>query len=442
MGGKQGGGDGLSLNDQWGAQGPGVEARRTITAWERLVTEEELRAIRGLMQSISSLLKGELPEVLAFSGPVQEDVDLLRDATNSLIRAFRESHSFISSLAQGDLDVDPPARNCLCSPYKQLQANLRHLVWQTQQVAKGDLSQRVDFLGGFSQAFNSMILSLREKRSLEEALKKSYEELEAKVQERTAELAAINEHLRQQIVERQKAEHGLEKALADLMRINNELRQFAYVSSHDLKEPLHNIAISVQKLKELLKVEAGSEEENWIKWAVDSSARIASLVDDILAFSRLDSGQPFDLVESEKAYNQAVSNLRSVINPSDAIVTHDRLPIVRADVNQLTQVFQNLIGNAIKYRRDEPPRVHVSAEARDEECQFCVRDNGIGIKQEYLDRIFLIFRKLHRRDEYPGTGMGLAIAKKVVEVHGGRIWAESEYGKGSQFYFTIPFHQN
>ncbi|MBI4961799.1 MAG: GHKL domain-containing protein [Desulfomonile tiedjei] len=402
------------------------------------MTEEELRIIRDLTERISSLLKGEVPETLPLSAPVHADVDLLRQATNNLIKTFSEAHGFISALAHGDLDVDPPGRNFLFSPYKQLHANLRHLVWQTQQVAKGDLSQQVDFLGGFAQAFNSMILSLREKRLLEEALKRSHEALEIKVQERTAELTATNEKLRQEITERKKAERDAESALADLIRINNELRQFAYVSSHDLKEPLRNVAISVQKLQKLLKVETGSDEERWITWAVESASRMASLIDDILAFSRLDSGRPFHLVKSEKACQQAISNLRSIIEESGATVTHDGLPRVRADMEQLTQVFQNIIGNAIKYRRDEPPRIHVSAQIKDEECLFCARDNGIGIRQEYVDRIFLIFKQLHQKDEYPGTGIGLAIAKKVVEGYGGRMWVESEYGKGSQFYFTIP----
>ncbi|AFM26157.1 sensor histidine kinase [Desulfomonile tiedjei] len=402
------------------------------------MTEAELRTLRNLTKSISDLLNGDVPEPLSLSEPVHEDLALLRKATNDLIKDFDESRSFISSLARGDLGVDPPVRNLMCSPYKQLHANLRHLVWQTRQVAKGDLGQRVDFLGGFSQAFNSMILSLREKRSLEEALKKSHEALEAKVQERTGELAAINEHLKQEIIERQKAEEGLEKALAHLTRINDELRQFAYVSSHDLKEPLRNIAVSVQKLQELLHIEAGSDEEMWMKWAVDSASRMASLVDDILAFSRLDSHKPYRLIDSEKAYEKALSNLRSAIEESGATVTHDRLPAVKADLNQLAQAFQHLIGNAIKYRRDEPPRVHVSVVAEHKECQFCVHDNGIGIKQEYRDRIFSIFKRLHHNSEYPGTGIGLAIAKKVIEGHGGRIWVESEYGKGSRFYFTIP----
>jgi light-regulated signal transduction histidine kinase (bacteriophytochrome) len=213
------------------------------------------------------------------------------------------------------------------------------------------------------------------------------------------------------------------------------------VSSHDLKEPLRNVAVSVQKLKELLHVEAGSAEEMWIKWAVDAAARMASLVDDILAFSRLDAGQPFGLAASEDAYNRALDNLRCVIDESGAMVTHDHLPMVKADVSQLAQVFQNLISNAIKYRREDLPKVHLSAEVIGEECQFGVRDNGIGIKHEHLNRIFLISKRLHRAEEYPGAGIGLAIAKKVVEGHGGKIWVESEYGKGSQFYF-IPIRDS
>jgi light-regulated signal transduction histidine kinase (bacteriophytochrome) len=402
------------------------------------VTEKELQAIRGLARSISSLVEGEMPEPLSFPKVLREEIRLLCEATNDLIADSRESHHFIGLLGRGDLDVDPPARNSLCSPYKQLHANLRHLVWQTQQVAKGDLSQQVDFLGGFADAFNSMILSLREKRSLEAALRKSHEELELRVAERTAELTAINEQLKREIIERKSAEERLERALADLTRINNELRQFAYASSHDLKEPLHNLTICVQRLERLLNLKAGSNEEKCINWAVDSAARMAALIDDILAFSRLDSAPTLRPTDSEKAYKRAVSNLRAAIEQSGAVVTHDRLPMVRAHQAQLVQVFHAIIDNAIKFRRDEPPRIHVSATLRSKECELSICDNGIGIEPEYLERIFLIFKRLHSKQKYPGTGMGLAIAKKIVEGHGGRIWVESTYGEGSKFRFTVP----
>lgn len=402
------------------------------------MTEEELHVIRGLTKSISSLIEGEPPDLLSIPAGVREDMRLLCEATNDLIVDFRDSHHFIGSLAEGDLDVDPPARNYLCSPYKQLHANLRHLVWQTQQVAKGDLSQQVDFLGGFAEAFNSMILSLREKRSLEAALRKSHEDLERRVDERTAELTATNEQLKREIIERKSAEKRLEHALADLTRINSELRQFAYASSHDLKEPLHNLTICVQRLERLLNFKAGSNEEKCINWAVDSAARMAALIDDILAFSRLDRVQAFQPTDSENACKKAISNLRAAIQESGAVVTHDRLPVVKADQTQLIQVLQAIIGNAIKFRRDEPPRIHVSAKRKGKEHELSICDNGIGIEPEYLERIFLIFKRLHANRKYPGTGMGLAIAKKIVEGHGGRIWAESTYGKGSQFYFTVP----
>ena len=402
------------------------------------MTEEELHVIRSLTRSISSLLEGEVPDRLSIPAGVSEDIRVLCEVTNGLIGDYRDSHHFIGSLAQGDLDIDPPARNCLCSPYKQLHANLRHLVWQTQQVAKGDLSQRVDFLGGFAEAFNSMIRSLREKRSLEAALRRSHEELELRVDERTAELTATNEQLKREIIERKSAEERLEHALADLTRINNELRQFAYASSHDLKEPLHNLTICVQRLERLLNFKAGSQEEKCINWAVDSAARMAALIDDILAFSRLDSSQPCQPTDAQKACKKAISNLRAAIQESGAVVTHDRLPTVIADQVQLIQVFQAIIGNAIKFRGEEPPKVHVSARLEGKECELSITDNGIGIEPEYLERIFLIFKRLHANHKYPGTGMGLAIAKKIVEGHGGRIWAESTYGKGSQFYFTMP----
>ena len=402
------------------------------------MVEEELEVVRLATKSIAILLKGEVPARLCPSQTASEDIRLLCETLNKLIEAFDESRRFITCLGQGNLDVDPPSGNSVCSPYKQLHSNLRHLVWQTQQVAKGDLSQQVDFLGTFADAFNGLIRSLREKRSLEAALQESHAKLEARVKERTAELTATNEQLRREIVERTEAEKRLEQALRDLTRINNELRQFAFASSHDLKEPLHNLTLCVQMLQRHLNVSPGSYEEKCISWAVDSAGKLATLIDDVLAFSRLEEDRNFGPADAEAAFKRAISQLTTAIDEAGATVTHEQLPVVKADSAQLAQLFKIIISNAVKFRSNEPLRVHISAKSGNEEHQFSIRDNGIGIEQEYLDGIFSMFKRLHGKHVYAGSGMGLAIAKKIVEGHGGRIWAESAHGKGATFHFVMP----
>ena len=233
------------------------------------------------------------------------------------------------------------------------------------------------------------------------------------------------------ISERKRAEEAL-------IRSNEDLQQFAYVASHDLQEPLRNVASCLQMLEKDYKGKLDATADQYIYYAVDSSVRMKALILDLLAYSRVATrGKPPEPVDCEQALDVTLRNLRSAINENGATVTHDLLPAVFGDDSQLLQVFQNLIGNAIKFRRDEPPQIHVSAVKDKNEWVFSVKDNGIGIEPRHLDRIFVIFQRLHKRSQYDGTGMGLAIVKKVVERHGGRVWVESELGVGSTFYFTI-----
>ncbi len=187
------------------------------------------------------------------------------------------------------------------------------------------------------------------------------------------------------------------------------------------------------------KLDANARE--FMDFIVDGAARMKQLIEDLLAYSRVGTrGREFQTTSSGAALAKALANLRAAQEASAAVVTHDKMPEVLADGAQLTQVFQNLIGNAMKFRGTEAPRVHVSAETRDEVWVFSVRDNGIGLDTQYADRIFMMFQRLHNKTEYPGTGIGLAIVKKIVERHGGRIWVESDPGKGSTFGFTITRH--
>ncbi|MGB6068167.1 MAG: ATP-binding protein, partial [Desulfomonilaceae bacterium] len=229
------------------------------------------------------------------------------------------------------------------------------------------------------------------------------------------------------------------RAEEELIRSNADLETFAYVASHDLQEPLRNIASCLQLLEKKYKTKLDADADQYIHYAVESSVRMKALILDLLAYSRVATrGKPPGQTNCEQILEQTVKNLRAAISESGAMISHDPLPTVPADGSQLLQVFQNLVQNAIKFRRDEPPQIQVSAAKNKNEWIFSVKDNGIGIESRHLDRIFVIFQRLHKRSQYEGTGMGLAIVKKVVERHGGRVWVESELGAGTTFYFTLP----
>jgi len=298
------------------------------------------------------------------------------------------------------------------------------LLAATKTVAHGNLDQTVgirshDELGELSNSFNNMISEL--KRRTQE------------LQQKTDQLA----------------------------RSNKELEQFAYVASHDLREPLRMVTSYVQLLARRYKDKLDADADDFINFAVDGATRMQRLIDGLLIYSRVGTrGKEFEPTDCEMILGQCLNNLQVAIGERGAVITHDPLPTVMADHLQLTQLFQNLIDNAIKFRRgEEPPRIHISAKPiaefgiRNTELNselrtqiselkdgwvFSVHDNGIGIAPEYADRIFVIFQRLHDREKYPGTGIGLAICKKIVERHGGSIWVESEPGKGATFYFTIP----
>jgi chemotaxis family two-component system sensor kinase Cph1 len=225
----------------------------------------------------------------------------------------------------------------------------------------------------------------------------------------------------------------------DLERSNAELKKFAYVASHDLQEPLNQVANYVQLLEMRYESELDEDAKEFINYAVEGVSLMQTLIDDVLAYSKVDTQAiAFQVTEVERPLEKALSNLRRRIKETGATITHDPLPTVMADSTQLMQLFQNLIGNAIKFHSQEPPKIHIGAERLEEEWLFSVKDNGIGIDPRFSDRIFVIFQRLHTRDEYPGTGMGLAICKKIIECHRGRIWVESQLGQGATFYFTIP----
>lgn len=225
----------------------------------------------------------------------------------------------------------------------------------------------------------------------------------------------------------------------ELARSNAELQQFAYIASHDLQEPLRMVTSYLQLFARRYQNQLDSNADEFIAYAVDGATRMQSLINDLLAYSRVGTRiAPFEAVDCNLVVQQVIRNLEVAIAESQATITCDPLPVVIGDKTQLTQVFQNLISNAIKFRGAELPQVYIAADRQNREWCFSVRDNGIGIEPEYADRIFVIFQRLHNRTEYPGTGIGLAICKKIVERHGGQIWIQSELGQGATFYFTIP----
>lgn len=263
------------------------------------------------------------------------------------------------------------------------------------------------------------------------ALEARNAELERTVRElgnAEAEVRRLNLELEQRVRER----------TSELTRANEELKQFAYAASHDLREPLRTIASYTQLLNRRYGGKLDDDAQEFMKYIIESVQRMDLLLNDLLAYShQLKAQQSLAEVSTEAVLAGVLMNLDTAIKNSGAQITHDPLPELYSDFVQLTQIFQNLISNSIKYRGDNPPRIHVSAEETEDDWVFSVRDNGIGIDPKYHEQIFGIFKRLHGR-EFPGTGIGLALVKRIVEKHGGRIWVESETGKGATFRFTLP----
>ena len=266
-------------------------------------------------------------------------------------------------------------------------------------------------------------------------------------------------------LERRLSQEALVERTRELERSNADLEQFAYVASHDLQEPLRAVTSYAQLLAKRYADQLDAKANKYIGYVVDGGNRMQRLIQDLLNYSRVGrKGNLFQSISCNQVLAQALANLSISIRRSGATVTSDPLPQVMADEGQLIQLLQNLISNAIKFKGEPPPKIHVSAVNQVDEKQstaeretvprrsspiaktdnnwlFSVRDNGIGIQSEYRERIFTLFQRLHSRQEYSGTGIGLAVCQKIVERHGGEIWVESEFGKGSTFYFTIPIHR-
>ena len=282
------------------------------------------------------------------------------------------------------------------------------------------------------QAEKEVQKRLEKERQLTEELSSANEELQAI----SEEVQTSNDELRH-------AQTNLTKLVSELKISNKELEQFAYVASHDLQEPLRMITSFTQLLEKRYKGQLDSDADDYIGFVVDGAHRMKDLIDDLLEFSRLNTEvREFELVIMEIALEDVLRNLKPAIKENNARITHDYLPNIMGDHVQIIQLLQNLIGNAIKFKGNNPPDIHISAKDNEDEWLFSISDKGIGIDKNHQKQIFSIFKRLHTREEYPGTGIGLSISKRIVERHGGQIWIESELGKGSTFYFTIPKRDN
>ncbi len=295
------------------------------------------------------------------------------------------------------------------------------LVDAAKRMSKGDLTARSGFdpgpgeLGQLARSFDEMAASL--------------ETHVADLERAQAGLRALNEQLEHRVLDR----------TLELRRSNEDLEQFAYVASHDLQEPLRMITSYIALLRQREGGKLDQNSQQFIAIALDGATRMQQLIQDLLAYARVgNQGREFEPVECQEACDAALANLELAIETAGATVTRDTLPRVKGDLTLLTQLFQNLVGNALKFRGEAPPQVHVGCGRRGGEWEFYVRDNGIGIAPQDFERVFVVFQRLHSREKYPGTGIGLSVCKKIVERHGGQIRVESRPGKGTTFYFTLP----
>lgn len=244
--------------------------------------------------------------------------------------------------------------------------------------------------------------------------------------------------IRTEVTEYKRLEQRMAEQVAELARSNDELEQFAYVVTHDLQEPLRAINSFVQLLQKYCNNQLDERANDLILHVVAGTSRMQMLIDDLLTYAQVNASQAPKELDCECLLSNVLADLSVIIRECNAIITHDKLPVVRGIPFQFIQLFSNLINNALKFQREQPPQIHIGVEENPDEWVFSVRDNGIGIEAQYLERIFRVFQRLHSRKEYVGTGIGLAICKKVVEHHGGRIWVKSEPNVGSSFYFSVP----
>lgn len=282
-------------------------------------------------------------------------------------------------------------------------------------------------------------LDITERKQIEDELKIALEKSEEEVKEVLLKLAEANKSLELELISHLKSKDELKQKVDELEIANEEIQQFTYITSHDLQEPLRTMASYAQLIERRYKGQLDSDADDFIEYMVDGAKRMKAMIQGLLDYSRVGTEERIREFSADIALNNALSSLQFAINECNAKIIVDKLPIIKADESQITRVFLNLIGNALKFHKEGiRPNIHISAEKKDDEHIFSVSDNGIGLEEQYSDKIFEVFKRLHAISEYQGAGIGLAIVKRIIERHGGRIWVESELGKGSTFYFTLP----
>jgi signal transduction histidine kinase len=336
-------------------------------------------------------------------------------------------------LGYAQISSDPAARNDDAVSHYYPLAKLPHLFGFLLLRAADEqaLTPYVDFISNIANS----IANVLDTRLHHSQLAKTAELL----WQRSYELQASNQKLEVEVRERERAEATQAALSQDLQRSNAELEQLAYVASHDLQEPLRMVTSYMQLLEQKYGGGLDAEAHEFIAFAVDGAKRMQALINDLLTYSRVGSETiPMEPIDCNELLDNALKSLRLALAESGAGIQRGDLPVVLGNAAQLTQLFQNLLANAIKFRGEQPLRIGVSAAPDGPFWCFSVQDNGIGIESEYFDRIFVMFQRLHSRSAYVGTGIGLAICKKIVERHGGRIWVESTPGQGAAFKFTLP----
>jgi len=398
----------------------------------RLLALQAAQGTTTAIETASPDVKAAVADVLQRNAQINTVLDAITATTAARVKALQSRSTWLVGifvvLAAGlVLAFGFTVLRSVFNPVSELQAG-------ATRIGAGDLEFRVpegghNEVGDLARTFNKMA----------DDLEVSYGELQREIEVRRQaeeELRAHRDRLEVLVFERTQ---DLQSTMEELGRSNAELEQFAYVASHDLQEPLRMIGSYVQLLEKRYKGRLDDEADEFIEYAVDGARRMQDLINDLLAFSRVERrGRPFADVDMNEALAGAMMNLQILVESSGAVVTHGDLPEVTGDRVQLEQLLQNLIINAIKFRGPDDPRVSVTSRREGDKWVFSVADNGIGFNEVYCDRIFQIFQRLQSREEFEGTGIGLAIATRIVERHGGKIWAESEEGKGSTFFFTLP----
>ncbi len=433
------------VDQETGVRGYALEARgEFLEPYERGRQEEA-----DLVTELRPLLSGDLERDL--------------EATVDAAAAWRTDYAEPIIQAVGG-DGDPPSDAIGKARFDAVRAELSRLqedVNAERAVARAELSDEADrverififfgvvlLLGLALAAFTLRRVVVRPLQELATTVRDVARgnfghQIEARgareVREVAADVDAMRRRIVSEIAELQRAEEELIHQAQELQRSNTELEQFAYVASHDLQEPLRKVASFCQMLEQRYKGQLDERADQYIAFAVDGAKRMQQLINDLLAFSRVGRmTQPHEIVDTAELVARVRRLLSPAIEETGAEVVANGLPPVRGDASLLAQVFQNLIGNAIKFHGDDAPRVEITAERDGAFWRFRCSDNGIGVEDEYAERIFIIFQRLHPRTAYEGTGIGLAMCRKIIEYHGGRIWLDEEADHGSTFLFTLP----